>query len=123
MTQFIPLHVLRPDDETIRASLDHIQAPLIAALAFATGDQDLLRQDLSPDLSNFFDPEGGWTAEQREIAAGLARDALVRLRDMDPADVAAPDPGPLKSIIEFLIGQAVADDLLALMREELGLEG
>jgi 4-hydroxyacetophenone monooxygenase len=123
MTRFVPLHVLKPDDEAIAASLDHIEAPLLAALAFATGDQDLLRQDLRPDLSNFFDPEGGWTAQQREIAAGLARDALVRLRDMDPADGAAPDPGHLKSIIEFLIGQAVGDDLLALMREELGLEG
>ncbi|MGH9057241.1 MAG: flavin-containing monooxygenase [Acidimicrobiales bacterium] len=123
MTAFTPIYDLRPDDATIRAALDHVEAPLIAALALATSDAGLLRPDLRPDLSNPFDPEGGWTPDQRDLAADVAFEALARLRGSDPADRPAPDAERIRPIVEFLIGRGVDDTYLEFLREELEVEG
>ena len=37
MAPFVPIYDLHPDDATIRASLDHVEPPLLAALALALG--------------------------------------------------------------------------------------
>ncbi|MGH9115279.1 MAG: flavin-containing monooxygenase [Acidimicrobiales bacterium] len=123
MTAFTPIYDLRPDDATVKAALDHVEAPLIAALALATGDAGLLRPDLRPDLSNPFDPEGGWTPDQRELAAGVAFDALARLRDSDPAGRPVPGAERIRPVIEFLTGREVDDTYLEFLREELEVEG
>lgn len=123
MAPFVPIYDLHPDDATIRASLDHVEPPLLAALALATGDVDLLRPDLQPDLSNPFDPEGGWTLEQRDAAAEVAFDALIQLRDRDRNTAAPVDPEHLRPIIERLISRTVDDTFLDFLREELEVEG
>ena len=40
-----------------------------------------LIEELQPDLSNPFDPDGGWTAGQRAAARERAYETLVRARD------------------------------------------
>jgi 4-hydroxyacetophenone monooxygenase len=121
MADFVPISTLQPDDATIRAALDHVEAPLLAALALATGDPGLMRPDLAPDLTNPFDPEGGWTPDQREAATELAFDALRRIRDHPVAPTA--DAEHIRPIIESLIGQSVDATFLQFLREELEVEG
>jgi 4-hydroxyacetophenone monooxygenase len=123
MTEFIPIYDLNPDDETIDAALAGVDAPLLAALAFATGDLGLLRPELRPDLSNPFDPEAGWTADQRQAATDLARSVLQSLRDGGLSDPGQVDAERVGRIVEFLAGTAVDDNYMALMREELEVEG
>ena len=56
------------DDETIERVVRRAYLPpLLAALAQATGDLSLLREDLRPDPKRPRDPQGGMTTEQRII--------------------------------------------------------
>lgn len=48
-------------DEVIEEAAGFADPPLLAALAQATGDASLLREDLRPDLSIPLDPMAGWT--------------------------------------------------------------
>jgi 4-hydroxyacetophenone monooxygenase len=121
MAEFVPISDLQPDDATIRAALDHVEAPLLAALALASGNMGVTRPELAPDLSNPFDPEGGWTPEQRAAAADLAFEAIRYLRDHQVPTAA--DPEHIRPIIEWLIGQPVDDSFLQFLREELEVEG
>jgi 4-hydroxyacetophenone monooxygenase len=118
---FVPIHQLQPDDETIRCHLARIEPPLLAALALAVGDPGLISDELRPDLTNPFDPEAGWTPEQRQAAADVAWEVLRQLRDQPTptagrADLVAP-------IIEALTGNPAEDALLDYLREELEVEG
>jgi 4-hydroxyacetophenone monooxygenase len=120
---FLSIHELQPDDDTIASVLDHVEPPLLAALALATGDVGMLEAELRPDLSNPFDSESVWTAEARARATALAREALVRLRDDDPAGRPEPDALHIRPIIEFLIGEQVDETYFQFLREELEVEG
>ena len=46
---------------------------LLAALAQATGDLALLRDDLRPEPDRLREPQGGLTPEQRRAARGRSR--------------------------------------------------
>src|ERR1700686_2665507 len=70
------------DDETIRkALLDAFLPALIPALAQATGDLSILRDDLRPPGFAPGVPQGGMTAEQQAAARIVALEALRTLRD------------------------------------------
>jgi 4-hydroxyacetophenone monooxygenase len=111
------------DDEAIRRIVRRAYLPpLIAALAQATGDLSLLRDDLRPDPKRAREPQGGMTTEQREAARDLAAETLTRLRDAaQPTPVA--DTAALREMMAFAIGERVSDDYLALLLEELALSG
>ncbi len=98
--------------------------PLLAALAQATGDLSLLRDDLRPDPNRAREPQGGMSTEQREAARELAVVALKRLHDHGPHQ-APPVAGTdaLREMMAFTIGERVSDDYLALLLEELALSG
>jgi 4-hydroxyacetophenone monooxygenase len=105
-----------------RASLP----PLLAALAQATGDLSLLRDDLRPDAERPRDPQGGMSTEQREAAREVAVEALKRLRDASPIDTGTHSGTPthtLRELMAFAIGERVSDDYLELLLEELALSG
>ena len=114
------------DDETIERVVRRAYLPpLLAALAQATGDLSLLRDDLRPD-PNRADPQGGMSTEQREAAREVAVEALKLLRDRgidawESTPVA--DTDALREMMAFAIGERVSDDYLALLLEELALSG
>ena len=77
------------DDETIdRIVRRAYLPPLLAALAQATGDLSLLRDDLRPDADRPRDPQGGMSTEQRAAAREVAVEALKALRDRPARAVA-----------------------------------
>jgi 4-hydroxyacetophenone monooxygenase len=115
------------DDEAIRRIVRRASLPpLLAALAQATGDLSLLRDDLRPDPNRAREPQGGMTNEQREGAREVAVGALKRLRERarDTTDTApVADTDALREMMAFAIGERVSDDYLALLLEELALSG
>ncbi len=120
----MPSHPADPivaDDQAIRRAAEHTDAALLGALAYVTGDLSLLREDLRPDLSNPFDPDGGWTADQRLAAQELAFETLVRARaeGFPPSSPRTEDE--LRRIMAF-VGAAVTDEHIGLLREELAVE-
>jgi len=111
------------DDEALRQIVRRAYLPpLLAALAQATGDLSLLRDDLRPDPKRTREPQGGMTTEQREAARDLAACTLRRI--IDGAEMApVADTDALRAMMGFAIGEDVSDDYLALLLEELALSG
>ncbi len=113
------------DDEAIRRIVRRASLPpLLAALAQATGDLTLLRDDLRPDPKRARESQGGMTTEQRETARDLAAETLRVLRD-GGSQPSAPvaDTDSLREMMAFAIGERVSDDYLPLLLEELALSG
>jgi 4-hydroxyacetophenone monooxygenase len=120
------------DDETIRRAVRRgAVVPLLAALAHATGDWSLLRDDLRPDPTQMRNPDGGLTAEQRHDGQALVIETLMILRDQAasrdagaaPTRADTPDDADLRRLMDFLTGEEPSDDYLALLREELDAAG
>ena len=112
------------DDETIERVVRRAYLPpLLAALAQATGDLSLLREDLRPDPNRPRDPQGGMSTEQREAAREVAVEALKLLRDRPREPLPVADTDALREMMAFAIGEHVSDDYLALLLEELSLSG
>ncbi len=116
------------DDDTLRAVLNDAFLPaLLPALAYATGDFGLLRDDLRAARVQVGSPQGGMSAEQQERARALALDALRRLRDDGVRPARRPSvadlDGTLRRISRWMTGMAAGDDYLPLLREELAPAG
>ncbi|MBK5222909.1 MAG: NAD(P)/FAD-dependent oxidoreductase [Acidimicrobiia bacterium] len=110
------------DDEGVRAALEHADVPaLLPALAAALGDLTLIPDHLRPRTTAMLDPTWGLSDDERAEARALAFGALVRLRDTDAPQAAAPDVDTLRTLLEWAAGGAPIDDYLELLREELGI--
>jgi 4-hydroxyacetophenone monooxygenase len=111
-------------DEALVSSVRHAYLPaLLVALAHASGDLSLLRDDLRPDPSRIVEPQSGLSPEQRAAARDLAVDALRRLLERHHVEPPASDEATLRRLFEFLVGEPVSDDYLLMLEEELGLSG
>jgi 4-hydroxyacetophenone monooxygenase len=111
-------------DETIRDALGHARVvPLLAAVAHATGDLSILRDELRPDPARLVEPDGGVDAEQAATARELAFEALAAFRDGGSRRVPAPDSETLRRILAFMVGEGATDDYMGLFEEELAVDG
>jgi 4-hydroxyacetophenone monooxygenase len=119
------LEPITETDAEIRAYLDEAEVPpLLPALAYVTGELDLLRPELRPDPLLFGAmPQGGLSEEQQAHARGLALDALARFRDRGCRPAEPPSDETLLRIMEHAVGSAGMDDYLPLLEEELAYRG
>ena len=115
--------VITDSDEVIRAALEFIDAPLLAALAALTGDESVLRAELTPDLSNPLDPTGGWTEEKVALARQVAFDVITSGRDRGHPDPPAGDRDLTSRIMAFTVGGSLPGAYTDLLLEELGETG
>ena len=112
------------DDETMRSALDDAFLPsLLPALAQATGDFSLLREDLRPPATSPAVPQGGLTAEQQATVKELALDALKVLRDGRANTGHRPIEDDVRRIIEWLTASPASDDYIPWILEELAPSG
>ncbi len=112
------------DDDALRAALDEAEvAPLLATVAYLTGDLLILQPQLRPDPMRMLEPDAGIEPEQQAEARALAFDALVRWRDRGGLPAAPPTPDALRAMLEFVVGGVPMDDYRDLFLEELGLDG
>jgi 4-hydroxyacetophenone monooxygenase len=111
-------------DDELRAILEEAALPaLLPALAYATGDLSLLRDDLRPNPLMFSQPQGGLTPEQQQAIREIALDALVRFRDQGCCPAPVPEEADVQRIMEFAVGGADMSAYLPLLEEELGHRG
>ena len=111
-------------DAEIAAALEGVETPpLLVAVASMTGDLSLLRDDLRPSASQSFDPTAGITPEQAATARRLVAEALGRFRDGGSIPAPPPDPATVRTLLEFMAGTTIDDDYIALMTEELAIDG
>lgn len=112
------------DDAAIRAAVaDAAVPPLLAAVAHATGDHSVLRDDLRPSAEITLDPNGGYSPAQVETARALAVGALARHRDSGSPTPAPLDAAGERGLVNFVTGAPADDALFELYREELALDG
>src|SRR5581483_5112916 len=97
---------------------------LLPAIAALTGDPEVLVDDLIPERPNLLARQGGMDRTQRERAAGLALDALTRHWESGAPPAPTPSEAELTRMVRFAgCGTAPDSGYLALLREELGLDG
>ncbi len=112
------------DDELIRSALEHADVPpLLAALASATGDSTLLRDELRPLPDALLDPDAGVPLHRQAEGRALALEVLCELRDGKRQFAPPPDEEQLSEVVRFVVGNAQMDDYHPLFREELALAG
>ncbi|TDD36467.1 flavin-containing monooxygenase [Saccharopolyspora elongata] len=114
---------INDDDDFLRAAIGEAEIPaLLPALAQLTGDLSLLRDDLRPDPTDRFSPQGALGDEQLAAARELALRALADWRDRGcPAAPELADD-QVRRLIDFSTSGAL-DGYLPLLVEELAHDG
>ena len=111
------------DDSTIRAALEHANAPvMIASLVLLTGDLSLLRGDIQVNMGRSRDLQCGILPEHQAEVRFKAFEALKAYRDQG-----CPAPPPLgpeafREILGFLTGQELPDAYVRFLMEESEFE-
>lgn len=112
------------DDATIRAALEDAFLPaLLPALAHATGDLSILRDDLRPRTLTPGVPQAGLPAEAQAEARELALAAIRRLRDGDVAPGAHTLAEDVRRTVAWMTDSPASDEYVELLMEELAPEG
>lgn len=107
-------------DDELRDILAEAEVPpLLPALAYATGDLSLLRDELRPNPLTFGMPQGGLDEAQQAKARALALEALVRFRDGGSRPAPPPPDADVLRIMEFAVGGSGMAPYLPLLEEEL----
>ena len=116
------LQPITASDDEIRRHLDEAHIPsLMLALCHLTGDLDVIRGDIQPKME-FLNPDDGLTDSDRQYVRDQAAAALARYRD-DGAPLHDPSNSELREMLDFLVGEHVADEYVGFLTSELGMHG
>jgi 4-hydroxyacetophenone monooxygenase len=115
--------ITESDDELRAILLDAELPPLLPALAYATGDMSLLRENLKPDPLLFAMPQGGLTEEQQAEVREIALEVLTRFRDDGCVAAPTPSEADVQRIMEYAVGGADMAAYIPLLEEELAHRG
>ncbi len=125
MTTVAPITAIEPiaeEDDFIRAALMDAEIPaLLPAIAQATGDLSILRDDLRPDPSDLLGSQGGLSEDQLQLAREVALEAIKRFRDGGCRPAPPPTPEVLSQMIRFTAGALMGDEYVPFLSEQLGL--
>jgi 4-hydroxyacetophenone monooxygenase len=112
------------DDAFIAAALEKASIPaLMASIVHVTGDPSILRGPIRPGPAVIGELQGGLTKEDKARVRRLALEALVSWRDAGCPRPAAPEPGLVREMMRFVVGEEVPDDYVPMMMEEMALDG
>ena len=121
-----PAEPITATDDEIRAAVAQADpVPLLASVAFITGDMSLLRDDLRPNTEMILDPLAGLTEEKMAEMRELAVAALAQYRDAGCPAPEHPSEDALRTMITYVVGEGAADTsgYYDVLYEELALEG
>jgi 4-hydroxyacetophenone monooxygenase len=109
------------DDELRAVVADADPFALVVAVAHATGDLSLVRDDFAPDQLMLLQEDAGKAPEQIAEMRRLAAEALLRHRDAGTPPPRTLTADELRHMLRFLVGEQV-DDYLPVLEEELALD-
>jgi 4-hydroxyacetophenone monooxygenase len=119
-----PIESITADDRAIAEALAVADLPaLLPALALATGDLSLLRDDLRMDPTLLLQEQGGLTPDQQADIRTLALDVLTHFRDAGSRPAPHPRSEVLHAVAEYLAGGVPIDEYRDMVDEELAIEG
>jgi len=111
------------DDAFLEKVLEHAHIPsLMCALVHITGDADLIRGDIRPEISFFGDEQGNITEDDQAKIRALALEALKKLRDgakLPPP----PSQATVSEMVDFIVGRELSGDYGEFLHSELSLNG
>jgi 4-hydroxyacetophenone monooxygenase len=111
-------------DEAIAAHLEDVSIPvLLASMVHVTGDPSWIRSELRPQGLMLNEFQGYMSEEDKAEARRRALPALLAFRDGGCVLPPPPDEDLVREIMSFLAADAVADNYVELMLEELELDG
>ncbi len=115
---------INASDSELRSHVEEAELPpLLPALAYATGDLTLLREDLRPDPTLAAMPQGGLSPDQQATIRELAVRALGRFRDAGSVPAPPPSEDQLLMMMEHTVGARDMSAYLPLLEEELAYRG
>lgn len=113
-------------DAEMRQALEVAHIPtLLATLAYATGENSLLRQEFAPNyvLTPLgFEPQGGLSPEAQVSAREAAQEVIKRMAKGEYANRPAPSETEVRTIMEHMLG-SFSDEEFSLLLHEFGLPG
>ncbi len=116
------LKTITATDEAIRTHLATAHIPsLMLALCHMTGDMSIIRGDVKPQMA-FLNPDDGLTETQRQWVRDRAFAAIARYRDQ-PDALYDPSDSELREMLDFLVGEPVADEYVEFLTAELSMHG
>jgi len=117
-----PLEKIDRDDAGLKAALADAHIPsLMLALVHMTGDLELIRGEIRPQM-NFLSADDGLTEQQRNSVRERARRVLSAHRD-NPVPFYMPTNAELREMLSFLVGNEVPDEYVGFLTSELSLHG
>src|SRR5437660_4725915 len=119
-----PIEPITETDDEIRSMLEDAEIPpLLPALAYATGNLSLLRDDLRPNALMLALPQGGLDETQLAAARELALAALIEFRDNGCVPAPPPSEADVLKIMEYAVDGEGMAAYLPLLEEELAILG
>ena len=116
------LQTITASDEEIRAHLETADIPsLMLALCHITGDMSIIRGAIKPQME-FLNPDDGLTDSQRQWVRDRALQAIASYRDA-PSPFHDPTTSELREMLDFLVGEPVADEYVDFLTAELSMHG
>ena len=116
------LQTITASDEEIRAHLETADIPsLMLALCHITGDMSIIRGAIKPQME-FLNPDDGLTDSQRQWVRDRALQAIASYRDA-PGPFHDPTASELREMLDFLVGEPVADEYVDFLTAELSMHG
>ena len=116
------LQTITASDEEIRAHLETADIPsLMLALCHITGDMSIIRGAIKPQME-FLNPDDGLTDSQRQWVRDRALQAIASYRDA-PSPFHDPTASELREMLDFLVGEPVADEYVDFLTAELSMHG
>ncbi len=118
------LEPITEDDATLAEMLKGASIPtLMLSLLHITGDKDLLRGSIRPRKAILGESQGFMPEDEKEAVRAQALEILNLFRDQGSK---LPPPPPAETIHEmmrFLVGEAVPEEYVPMMLEEMELDG
>ena len=115
-------------DDEIRAALDDVSVPtLVLACVHLTDDpavvEALLDGPIRPQPAFLNEIQGFLSPQDQATLRATAFDVVRDYRDRGCPEPTPPDPALVKRMMDWIVGQEVAADYVAMMLEEMGLDG